>query len=491
MRLLVFDDDPAIVRLVSRVATQAGIEPVAVTDAVTFRQRLGDMPPQAILLDLQLGTTDGIEQLRLLAEQQYAGALIVMSGFDDRVLSGTAELARSLGLDLVATLTKPIAIDALEEVLRPLHSAWDLLSPANLMAAIQADELSIDLQPIVTRHPRTLQKLEALVRWDHPVLGRIPPAKFLPAAEADRALIDTLTNWVISAAIDAHHALRALGVTVPISVNMSAQNLNDLTFPDRLAQRLHDAGVPPAHLCLELTEAAASRDTARMMDILTRVRLKGMQLAIDDFGTGFSSLRALRQLPFSTIKIDRMFVADMVTSRDSRVIVKSIIDLAANMEMDAIAEGVETEEAAQLLEQMNVTALQGFLIARPMSVEAIPGWLAVWTPNRETKAGSRTTRCLPMAQQPDAACPPETPAVATAPPVTLPVSAADSIGLTPRQLEVMRLLAEGYSIKEIARRMELGVGTVKVHLSRAYSTLGARNKVEAVMRAGLAAPQLI
>src|SRR5258708_30457637 len=122
--------------------------------------------------------------------------------------------------------------------------------------------------------------------------------------------------------------LGELGVTVPITVNVSTQNLHDLTFPDRLARRLAAAGMPPAHLFLEITETAASRDTDRMMDILTRVRLKGIELAIDDFGTGYSSLKALRQLPFSVIKIDRSFVEDMSLSPDSRAIVNSIIYLA-------------------------------------------------------------------------------------------------------------------------------------------------------------------
>jgi EAL domain-containing protein (putative c-di-GMP-specific phosphodiesterase class I)/DNA-binding CsgD family transcriptional regulator len=483
MRLLVFDDDPAIARLVSRVATYIGIEPITVADATAFRQRLRDMQPQVIVLDLQLGTTDGIEQLRVLAERQYAGALIVMSGFDERVLSGTASLARSLGLNLVATLSKPIAVDALEQVLRPLQSAWHLLSPDSLREAIRTDALSVDLQPVVTRHPRTLRKLEALIRWDHPTLGRIPPSEFVPVAESDRELMDSMTDYVVGAVIDAYEVLRELGVAVPIAVNVSTQNLHDLTLPDRLAQRLSNAGMPPAHLCLELTETAASRDAARTMDILTRVRLKGMQLAIDDFGTGFSSLKALRQLPFSTIKIDRTFVTDMATSRDSRAIVKSIIDLASNMEMDSIAEGVETEETAQLLEQMNATALQGFLIAQPMPVEAVPAWLADWRGRVDAPVALVAT---PAASQPGAVMLAER-GDGGAAALTSAAQVVDASVLSPRQLEVIQLLTEGCSVKQIARRLELGVGTVKVHLSRAYSALGARNKVEAVMRAGLTA----
>jgi EAL domain-containing protein (putative c-di-GMP-specific phosphodiesterase class I) len=300
------------------------------------------------------------------------------SGFDTRVLAATAAVAQNLGLNVAATLAKPIRVEALEQVLERLQSARQPPSAEGLLAAIRNDELSLDFQPVVARRPRALKKLEALVRWNHPKLGRIAPSEFLHIAEANRNLIDALTDWVIGAAVKAYRALLEQGVNVPIAVNISTENLHDRTLPDRLAQRLEAAGMPASHLCLELTETAASRDTVRMMDILTRLRLKGMQLAIDDFGMGYSSLKALRQLPFSLIKIDRSFVADMTTSRDSRAIVKSVIDLAANMEMGCIAEGVETEETARLLEQLNVDALQGYLIAKPMPVEAVPIWLATW-----------------------------------------------------------------------------------------------------------------
>jgi EAL domain-containing protein (putative c-di-GMP-specific phosphodiesterase class I) len=116
-------------------------------------------------------------------------------------------------------------------------------------------------------------------------------------------------------------------------------------------------GMPARHLCLELTESAVFKDAARSMEILSRVRLKGMQLSIDDFGTGYSSLKLLRQMPFSEIKIDRSLVNDVTTSRDSRAIVKSIIDLTANMEMGCVAEGVETEETAELLQQLGACDL--------------------------------------------------------------------------------------------------------------------------------------
>jgi EAL domain-containing protein (putative c-di-GMP-specific phosphodiesterase class I)/DNA-binding CsgD family transcriptional regulator len=508
-RVLVFDDDAAVGRLAVRVATMSGMEAMAVTDAVSFAQRLRTQPPQVVLLDLQLGETDGVEQLRLLAERQYAGSLVLMSGFDARVLSTARALGQSLGLRVEAVLQKPLRVPELEAVLRDLQSAGQAPSAERVLTAIDNDELVLEFQPVVARKPRLLKKLEALVRWEHPTTGRIPPGDFLPLIESNTGIIDALTDWVVGAAVEAYQVLAALGVNVPLAVNMSTQNLHDLIVPDRLEQRLRAGGMPARHLCLEITETAAFRDASMTMDILSRIRLKGMQLSIDDFGTGYSSLKMLRQMPFTEIKIDRSFVNDVTTSRDSRAIVKSIMDLASNMEMGCVAEGVETEETAELLEKLGACDMQGFLIAQPMPVEAIPGWLASWTHSDPARLVSLPADAVsgpgiggPAIGGPALGGPatgePATggPALGSrdwrSPGVPASASAEDLARLSPRQSEVMHLLSDGCSVKEIARRLDLGVGTVKVHLSQAYAALGARNRVEAVARAqGLLQAQVL
>lgn len=375
MRALVLDDDPAIGRLVRRIAAPVGFIAELTVDGPSFRSQYDAGMPDVILLDLQIGDTDGVEQLRFLSGKRYRNPLILMSGFDDRVLATTEHLARSLGLTPVAMLSKPVRADRLTHVLEEIKSKAQPLSADDLLEAVRRDELVLEYQPIVTRDRSAVRSLEALVRWNHPSRGRLPPDRFIPLAEEAAEVIDAVTDWVIAAAAREYDCLRKLGLATPMAVNISGKNLNDLSFADRLHDRLRQAGVPSSHFSLEITESAASLDPARTMDILSRLRLKGIELAIDDFGTGYSSLKHLRQLPFSALKIDRSFVADVTTSRDALAIVKSTIDLARNMELESIAEGIETEETAALLQSLEVDAMQGYLFARPLPAHDLANWL--------------------------------------------------------------------------------------------------------------------
>ena len=376
LRALVLDDDAAIGRLIRTIADPVGFATLVTTDGPSFRSQYEMGVPDVILLDLQIGDTDGVEQLRFLGDKGYRNPLILMSGFDVRVLATTEHLARSFDLVPIAALHKPIRADHLRQILEHVRAMTEPLSEDGLLAAVRNDQLVLEYQPIVSRERTQLRWLEALLRWEHPHQGRLPPDRFIPIAERSVEVIDAVTDWVVGTAARQYRQLRELGFVAPMAVNISGKNLHDIDFPDRMQDRLRAAEVPARHFCLELTETAASIDSAQTMDILSRLRLKGLELALDDFGTGYSSLKQLRQLPFSALKIDRSFVADVATSRDSLAIVKSTIDLALNMELESVAEGVETEEAAVCLSTLGVDAAQGYLIARPLPPDQLPAWLS-------------------------------------------------------------------------------------------------------------------
>jgi EAL domain-containing protein (putative c-di-GMP-specific phosphodiesterase class I) len=376
MRALVLDDNLAIGRLVRAVATPLGFATELTSSGTEFRSRYRAALPDAILLDLQIGDGDGSEELRFLAGEGYRNPLVLMNGADDRVLAAAEQLAHSLGLDPVAALSKPVRSERLAQVLVQIRETAKLLSRADVLEAVRQNQLVLEYQPIVAGDRTQLRWLEALVRWDHPEHGRLPPDRFIPVAERSVEAIDALTDWVVAAAADEYARLRRCGFIAPMAVNISGRNLDDVSFPDRVHDRLHAAGVPAGHFCVELTESAAAMKPSQTMEILSRMRRNGVQLALDDFGTGYSSLKQLRQLPFSALKIDRSFVADVATSRDSRAIVKSTIDLARNMELESIAEGVESEAMAGCLAGLHVDAVQGYLIARPLPADQVAGWLA-------------------------------------------------------------------------------------------------------------------
>jgi EAL domain-containing protein (putative c-di-GMP-specific phosphodiesterase class I) len=255
-------------------------------------------------------------------------------------------------------------------------ASWEP-SVSRLREAIDARELSLEIQPIVDAVSGQPLKGEALVRWRHPEHGMIGPDRFIALAENNRALIEKLLLWGIEEALAIAVRLAAAGTALPLAINVSGSNLLDIDLPKRIMELLARYGVPPAQLAFEITESAAFGDPMRALAILSQLRGHGFDLALDDFGTGYSSLKVLKQLPFTALKIDKSFVVEVTISSDARIIVKSIVDLARNMGLRSIAEGVETREVADLLGTLGADALQGYWVAPPMNEERLTQWLRV------------------------------------------------------------------------------------------------------------------
>ena len=241
-----------------------------------------------------------------------------------------------------------------------------------LKQALENQSLSIEYQPTVSLRDGALVRVEALMRWTDPELGAVEPSRFIPLAE-EHGLIDELTQWGLRTILRQWVDWREDGIDTGIAFNISALSLQHLDFPDLVERMCRGLDVPPERLLLELTEGA-TQPLIKLMDTLTRFRIKGIGLAIDDFGTGYSSLMQLRQLPFTDVKIDQAFVADVDRSRDCRLIVQSIIELAHALGLTATAEGVETIEQLRLVRELGCDIVQGYLISQPLSPEALKGW---------------------------------------------------------------------------------------------------------------------
>jgi EAL domain-containing protein (putative c-di-GMP-specific phosphodiesterase class I) len=242
----------------------------------------------------------------------------------------------------------------------------------SLERALESQSLRMVYQPKVALRDGTLVRVEALVRWDDPEFGAVEPSRFVPLAER-HGLIDELTQWGLRTILKQWLEWCDEGVDTCIAFNISALSLESLDFPDLVERLCRALGVPTDRLVMELTEGA-TQPLIKLMDTLTRFRIKGIGLAIDDFGTGYSSLMQLRQLPFTEVKIDQAFVADVERSRDCRLIIQSITELAHGLGLSATAEGVETLQQLRLVRELGCDVVQGYLISPPLEPEALKGW---------------------------------------------------------------------------------------------------------------------
>jgi diguanylate cyclase (GGDEF)-like protein len=360
---------------------------------------------------------------RLAVAAQRARAPLARLGGDEFALllvGRDADAARPLALDLGATMQVPIVLDGHALDLGasvglascPEHAgdaatllaraeiamyaakrrrsgplvyapALDDSSPENLSlagelrAAIAGDELVLHYQPKIALADGRLAGAEALVRWQHPLRGFVPPDRFLPFAEQTGAIRD-VTRWVLRRAVAQVAAWRDAGLAVPVAVNLSTRDLMDVELPRRIADALATYRLEPAMLTLEITESAIMDDADRALQVLEALHGLGVALSIDDFGTGYSSLAYLKRLPVTELKIDRSFTRHMVRDADDAIIVRSTIDLGHNLGLRVVAEGIEDDATVEALRAAGCDRGQGYRFSRPLAADAFEAWARAW-----------------------------------------------------------------------------------------------------------------
>ncbi|MFQ5767359.1 MAG: putative bifunctional diguanylate cyclase/phosphodiesterase [Acidobacteriota bacterium] len=257
---------------------------------------------------------------------------------------------------------------------RDLHSVRNLTLIGDLRRAVEKDELEMVYQPKMSCLSDAPVGLEALVRWTHPVHGSLPPDEFVGLAERT-GLIRPLTRRILEKTLRQAALWRRQHLDYPIAVNLSALNLKEDDLPWTLRQLLDEFDLPAKSILLEITETVIMEDPQRAMNIVSELAFMGVKISIDDFGTGYSSLAYLRKLPAGELKIDRSFVMEMDTDREDTVIVRSIIEMAHNLGLQVVAEGVETEAAWQSLKKLGCDFGQGYFFSRPLPPLEITRWL--------------------------------------------------------------------------------------------------------------------
>jgi diguanylate cyclase (GGDEF)-like protein len=243
-----------------------------------------------------------------------------------------------------------------------------------LRRALDEEELVVFYQPKAVLGNGDVDGVEALVRWQHPERGLLPPDEFIPLAE-HTGLIGPLTMYVLDRAMAQCREWRDSGMNINVAVNMAMRNLLDLAFPDRVAEVLDKWRLAPTSLELEITENTIMGDPFRSMQVLRRLNEMGVKLSIDDFGTGYSSLAYLKRLPVDAVKIDKSFVLGMSADDNDGAIVRSTIDLARNLGLRVVAEGVETSEIWTELRALGCDFAQGYLLSRPLPAAELTAWL--------------------------------------------------------------------------------------------------------------------
>ena len=374
-RLLVIDDETSMGTLIRRIAKTCGYDSKHAETAKEGIELIASWQPTHLVLDLQMPDTDGIELLRELAAKRCGARIVIASGHGGQVLNTAQRLGLERGLRIEGVLSKPFEAGELLDLLERLRSEDAWVSPKLLAEAIARDELTLHYQPKMEVSSSAITGFEALVRWAHPERGLVSPDSFIELAESS-GLMELLTDWVLNAALKQMAEWSNQGLCM--GVNVSVSNLRDVGFADHITDLCRKYQVATSRVCIEVTETSAMSDAIAAMDILARLNLKGFPISIDDFGTGHSSLIRLLRMPIQEIKIDQSFVRECHVTRENFIIVKAVVDLAHNLGMSVIAEGVENEKILATLANIGCDMAQGYYVSKPLPAEAVMPWCQAW-----------------------------------------------------------------------------------------------------------------
>lgn len=386
LRVMVVEDHGFQRRMALRLLAELGV--VHTLEAADGRAALalleqGEMP-DVILVDLDMPGMDGIEFIGHVAQRRLARGVALVSALDPALLNTVQMMARAYGLYVLGSIEKPLSADKLEGLLtrfeeRMLEAKQDEhieIGLAEVREALMSGQIVPWFQPQAEFANGKVVGVEALARWvrDGQV---VKPQYFVGLLEADGLAAD-LTDTILEQACRWKRRWQDDGLHLNLSVNVSPATLHDPSAADRYQQITQAHGLSPSEVILEITESLLMADAARGLGVLARLRLKGFGLSIDDFGTGYSSLAQLSQVPFTELKIDQGFVHGAKTQSRKRAVVEASLDLARKLQLETVAEGVESVEDWQMLAELGCGIAQGYLVGAPVAAEDLAGVVGRW-----------------------------------------------------------------------------------------------------------------
>ncbi len=384
-RVLIVDDDPilsAIVESFFRKRDARDIRCAANGRAALDIVDEVDGQIDFILCDLNMPELDGLQFMRHLKNRQFTGQIAILSGEQDSVVRTAEKLAKAHSLNVVGSLGKPLKLNILEDLVSRLSphevtiakASPTLATAHDLKNALIGGDIVPFYQPKIDVEKRTVSGAEALARWLHPKLGVIGPNFFLPMAE-DNGLMTMLTERMISCAIANMLNWQERRIAPKVSINLSAETVNNIDFPDEIAELFDGVGLDRGKMVFEVTERQLVARNTHASEVLARLRIMGFGISIDDFGTGYSNIEQLREFPFTELKIDQSFIREAAEDRFAQASVEASINLGRQLQLRLVAEGVETEEQLNYVRASGIDEVQGFIFARPMPADDFLDWV--------------------------------------------------------------------------------------------------------------------
>jgi EAL domain-containing protein (putative c-di-GMP-specific phosphodiesterase class I) len=380
---LIIDDEPGLAAMALDVAIDCGYDARILTS--------NTLDPAAIdcdviVLDLLMPGMDGVEVLRYLAAGGSRAQIILMSGMDKRMLDSARKVASMQHLCVAGVLHKPFRPADLRDLLagilfpsnnsagKKVRASEIVVTVEDLARAISQDELVVHYQPKINLSDGRWIGVEALIRWQHPVHGLLFPDAFVHIAEGSELALPFTYEVARKAVSDCAVMMATMAFEGSLAINVPPSALTEPTVPERLLDILSGAGFDPSRLVVEITETSIPSVQALSLDILTRLRMRGIRLSIDDFGTGHSSLERLHDSPFDELKIDMMFVRGAEHDLTLKLITENAVTLGHSLGLKVVAEGVENAEALAWLTRIGCDHAQGYHISRPLALNALGQW---------------------------------------------------------------------------------------------------------------------
>ncbi len=345
--------------------------------------RAPDPPIDIVITDLDMPGMDGMEFIRHLGEAAIPVSVILASANDLALLASVETMARTFGVKVLGAIEKPITstkLKTLIELHKPIQPKAARAQAAvpftleEIAEALKKDEFEPFFQPKVDLATGRVTGAEALARWRHPHKGIVAPYAFIGLME-ENGLIYTLSQAMLrKSAAFCRDWRAASGLEVTVAVNLSIKSLDNVKLAEQVTELVRNESTEPQHMVIEVTESATTTETGKVLENLSRLRMKGFGLSIDDYGTGYSSMQQLTRIAFTELKIDQSFVANAAIQDSARIILESSLAMARKLKIRSVAEGVETQENWDLLRSLGCDIAQGYFIARPMEASALLTW---------------------------------------------------------------------------------------------------------------------